>query len=178
MWAHRYLFPVPVGILILAALIPAKFVAADSPSSNSDSERRVQVAPGNADEINIKTQLSTVAEMASARNLEGYLECFAANACRKIRKDAAITFVRHEVSMEVLDSQILKHSDFRSELAVRYRATLSDQIFDVVSLVAMKREDGYWKISAEKVQEFQIDGPTICTPSRYACMGGACVRIQ
>lgn len=174
MWAQRYLFPVPIGILILAALLPAKFVAADSPNS----VQRVQVAPGNADEINIKTQLSTVAEMASTRNLEGYLECFAASARKKIRKDAAITFVRHAVSMEVLDSQILKHSDSRSELAVRYRATLSDQIFDVVSLVAMKREDGYWKISAEKVQEFQLDGPTICTPSRYACLGGACVRVQ
>ncbi|MFM7034808.1 MAG: hypothetical protein ACKOYJ_06410, partial [Planctomycetia bacterium] len=105
-------------MLLLAALIPAKFVAADSPGA----EQRVQVAPGNADEINIKTQLSTIAEMASTRNLDGYLECFAATARKKLRKDAAITFVRHEVSMEVLDSQILEQSDSRSELAVRYRA--------------------------------------------------------
>jgi hypothetical protein len=89
-----------------------------------------------------------------------------------------MTFVHHDVSMEILDSQILKQSGARSELAVRYRATLSDQIFDVVSLVAMKREGGYWKISSEKIQEFQIDGPSICTPSRYACLGGTCVRIQ
>ena len=171
MRAQRYLFP--VGILTIAALLPAKPVAADGSGAE-----RVHVAPGNADAIDIKTQLSTVAEMASARNLDGYLECFSVSARNKLRKDAAITFVRHEVSMEVLDSQILKQSDSRSELAVRYRATLSDQIFDVVSLVAMKREHGYWKISSEKVQEFQIAGPSICTPSRYACLGGTCMRIQ
>ncbi len=171
MRAQRYLFP--AGILALVSLLVAKPVAADGPGAD-----RVHVAPGNAEAIDIKTQLSTVAEMASARDLEGYLECFSASARKKVRKDAAMTFVRHEVSMEILDSQILKQSGARSELAVRYRATLSDQIFDVVSLVAMKREDGYWKISSEKIQEFQIDGPSICTPSRYACLGGTCMRIQ
>ena len=106
--------------------------------------------------------------MASARSLGSYLEYLSASARRKLRKDSTIIFVRHEVSMEVLDSQILKQSGARSELAIRYRATLSGQILDVVSLVAMKGEDGSWKISSARIQEFQIAGPSVCTPSRCA----------
>lgn len=109
----------PTAALALAILLPAKFVAADSPSAE-----RVHVAPGNADEITIKTQLSTVAEMASTRNLDGYLECFSASARKKLR------------------------------------------------------ENGYWKISSEKIQQLEYSTPCMCSPSRYACLGGACVRIQ
>jgi hypothetical protein len=69
MRAHRYLFP--ASILALVSLFPTKPLTADAPSAD-----RVHVTPGNAEAIDIKTQLSTLAEMASARDLEGYLECF------------------------------------------------------------------------------------------------------
>jgi hypothetical protein len=47
----------------------------------------------------------------------------------------------------------------------------------VVSLVAMKREQGYWKIHSERIQTVEHQSPNSCSPSRYACLGGSC-RIQ
>jgi hypothetical protein len=40
--------------------------------------------------------------------LEGFLDCFAGSTKTKLRKETAIRFVRHDVSMEVLDTQVLR----------------------------------------------------------------------
>lgn len=137
------------------------------------TERVGVVLNANADG-EIHDQIRNLADMASAENLEGYLACFAKNRVRQLRKEAATTFVRHDVQLDLLDSHVIKTRGNRSEVAVKYRAVLSEWEYEVISLLTMTREDGYWKISSEKIQEFQIDGPSICTPSRYTCMGGTC----
>ena len=76
--------------------------------------------------------------------------------------------------MDLLDAHVIKESPTKSELAVRYRAKLSDSQYDVVSLVAVKKENGYWKISSEQVQEYECQTPRSCHPSRYTCLGGTC----
>ena len=112
--------------------------------------------------------------MANAENLAGFLECFAAGSQKKLRKEAALLFTRHDVEMDLLDAHVIKEGPTKSELAVRYRAKLSDSQYDVVSLVAVKKESGYWKISSEKVQEYECQTPRSCHPSRYTCLGGTC----
>ena len=138
---------------------------------------RLRVAPESGEQADLKACLNTAADAASTENLEGFLDCFAGSAKRKLRKETAIRFVRHDVSMEVLDTQVLRLAGNSGQAAVRYRLNLSADQYDVVSLVAMKREQGYWKIHSEKIQTVEYRSPSCCSPSRYSCLGGTC-RIQ
>jgi hypothetical protein len=76
--------------------------------------------------------------------------------------------------MELVDSQILKAGQVTGEAVVRYRVALSDDRFDVVSLVTLKQESGYWRIKSEQIQSYSHESPRLCSPSRYACLGGTC----
>jgi hypothetical protein len=138
---------------------------------------RLRVAPESGEQADLKACLNTAAEAACAEDLEGFLDCFAGSAKTKLRKETAIRFVRHDVSMEVLDTQILRLAGNSGQAAVRYRLNLSADQYDVVSLVAMKRENGYWRIQSERIQSYEHQSPWSCAPSRYACLGGNC-RIQ
>jgi len=76
--------------------------------------------------------------------------------------------------MELLDTQVITAGKTTGEVAVKYRLVLSDDRFDVVSLVAVKQENGYWRISSEEIQSYEHQSPSMCSPSRYACLGGTC----
>lgn len=133
----------------------------------SDSSQR-------ADAADPRACLIDAAQAATAEDLDGFADCFTKASKSKIRKQAALRFVQHPVSMDVLETQVIKLAGNSCQAAVRYRLTLSDDRFDVVSLVALKREDGYWKIHSEKIQTIEHESPRTCSPSRYSCMGGTC----
>jgi hypothetical protein len=132
------------------------------------------MAPETLDRTDPRACVTAAAEMANEENLEGFLECFATSSQKKLRKEAALVFARHDVSMDLLDAHVIRETPTKGEVAVRYRARLSDSSYDVVSVVAVKREAGYWKISSEKVQEYEYQSPRSCHPSRYTCLGGTC----
>lgn len=138
---------------------------------------RLRVDPGSGEVGDIKAQLNAAAEAATAEDLDGFAECFTKSSKAKIRKQAAFRFVQHAVAMEILDAQVLRHGGNSSQAAVRYRLSLSEDQYDVVSLVALRRENGYWRIQSERVQTYEHQSPRSCAPSRYACMGGTC-QIQ
>ena len=142
--------------------------AADIPSG------RLRVDPTSMEAGDIRAHLNATAEAAAAEDLDGFADCFTKSSKPKIRKQAALRFVQHPVSMDVLETQVIKLAGNSCQAAVRYQLTLSDDRFDVVSLVALKREDGYWKIHSEKIQTIEHDSPRTCSPSRYSCMGGGC----
>jgi hypothetical protein len=153
-------------------VLPAPTLAADTTIPG-----RLRMAPESGEQADLKACLTTVAEAATAEDLEGFLDCFTRASNTKIRKQAALRFVQHAVTMELLDTHVIKLTGNSGQAAVHYRLALSDNQYDVVSLVAMKREDGYWRIQSEKVQSYEYESPRSCSPSRYACMGGTC-RIQ
>ena len=135
------------------------------------------MAPESGAQADLKACLNSAAEAACAEDLEGFSDCFAGSTKTKLRKETAIRFVRNDVSMEVLDTQVLRLAGNSGQAAVRYRLNLSTDQYDVVSLVALKREDGYWRIQSEKVQSYEYQSPRSCSPSRYSRLGGTC-RIQ
>ena len=135
------------------------------------------MAPESGAQADLKACLNSAAEAACAEDLEGFSDCFAGSTKTKLRKETAIRFVRHDVSMEVLDTQVLRLAGNSGQAAVRYRLNLSTDQYDVVSLVALKREDGYWRIQSERVQSYEHQSPRSCSPSRYSCLGSTC-RIQ
>ena len=171
--------PPILPLLVIAILLPALPLlgsdGTDEPSTmSSPAPARLRMAPDTLEQTDPRNCVSQAAEMANAENLAGYLECFSAGSQKKLRKEAALFFARHEVEMDLLDSHVIKEGPTKSELAVRYRARLADAQYDVVSLVAVKKENGYWKISSEKVQEYECQTPRSCHPSRYTCLGGTC----
>ena len=169
---------IALPLLFIAILMPALPLlgsdGTDEPSTSSPAPARLRMAPETLEQTDPRNCVSQAAEMANAENLVGYLECFSAGSQKKLRKEAALFFARHDVEMDLLDAHVLKEGPTKSELAVRYRAKLSDSQYDVVSLVAVKKENGYWKISSEKVQEYECQTPRSCHPSRYTCLGGTC----
>ena len=174
--------PIPpafsLPLLFTAILLPALPLlgsdSTDEQSTSSPVPARLRMAPETLEQADPRNCVSQAAEMANAENLAGFLECFAAGSQKKLRKEAALLFTRHDVEMDLLDAHVIKEGPTKSELAVRYRAKLSDSQYDVVSLVAVKKESGYWKISSEKVQEYECQTPRSCHPSRYTCLGGTC----
>lgn len=135
---------------------------------------RLRMAAGNAMEIDIRDCLRNAVDAANAEDLDGFIDCFASALKAKIRKPAALRFVQHDVSMELVDTHVVKAGKTTGEVAVRYRLALSDDRFDVVSIVAMKQENGYWRIHSEKIQSYEHTSPSMCSPSRYACLGATC----
>jgi|688.fasta_scaffold320419_2 hypothetical protein len=133
----------------------------------------------NTDEIDLKTLINTAAEAANTENLDGYASCFATNAQKRIRTKAAILFVQHDITMEVLDSEILAQSPTKGEVIVKYRAVFTTQQFDVVSVVGLKKEKGEWKITGEKIKTSQqqtMESSSCSTPIRV--FGGGCANGQ
>ena len=171
--------PPTLPLLFITLLVPAlPLLGSDgtdeSSTTSSPAPARLRMAPDTLEQTDPRNCVSQAAEMANAENLAGYLECFAAGSQKKLRKEAALLFTRHDVEMDLLDAHVIKEGPTKSELAVRYRARLSDSQYDVVSLVAVKKENGYWKISSENVQEYECQTPRSCHPSRYTCLGGTC----
>jgi hypothetical protein len=175
--------PIPpafsLPLLFTAILLPALPLlgsdSTDEPSTiSSPAPARLRMAPETLEQTDPRNCVSQAADMANDENLAGYLECFSSGSQNKLRKEAALLFTRHDVEMDLLDAHVIKESPTKGELAVRYRAKLSDSQYDVVSLVAVKKENGYWKISSEKVQEYECQTPRSCLPSRYTCLGGTC----
>ena len=163
--------------LLLAGLPTAPAVADNELSAEpslATVRPRVRVAATNGEETAIRDCLANAVEAANSENLDGFCECFTGPSRTKIRKQAAIRFVRHDVAMELLDSQVIKAGKTTGEVAVKYRLVLSEDRFDVVSLVAVKQENGYWRINSEKIQSYEHQSPSMCSPSRYACLGATC----
>ena len=163
--------PQIVALFAAMLVLPALTLAADTTSG------RLRVAPESGEQADMKACLNTAAEAAAAEDLDGFADCFTRASRTKIRKQAALRFVQHAVTMELLDTHVIKLTGNSGQAAVRYRLNLSTDQYDVVSLVALKRENGYWKIHSERIQTVEYRSPSCCSPSLYSCLGGTC-RIQ
>jgi len=129
----------------------------------------------------MQTRLESAATAASTENLEHFLGHFTESTARRMRRRLAMLFVTHEVSLEILDCQVMNCRDERAELAVQYRVGLSHERADVVARLQLTRIDGDWRINAERVQSiaeapssrFNSGGPAGCGVLG-GCAGGRC----
>ena len=74
---------------------------------------RVRVAAHTIEETDIRDCLSNAVEAANSENLDGFVNCFTGSTKSKIRKQAAIHFVQHDVAMEQGDRTI-SHAPIRT----------------------------------------------------------------
>jgi hypothetical protein len=163
-----------VGVC-LAILAMGQAIADDDISDDGVAyPPRIRVAPESGTETDIRDCLREAVDAANAENLDGFVACFTTATRSKLRKPVALRFVQYDVTMELLDSQVITLAATTAELAVKYRLELSDDRYDVVSLVAMKEEQGTWRINSERILSYDHDSPGACSPSRYACFGATC----
>ena len=73
---------------------------------------------------------------------------------------------------------MIECTEKKGELAVRYRARLSERQVDVVAVLDMRRENGYWKISREQVKTMQQSSASSCSPSRSSYLGGGAIAMR
>lgn len=132
------------------AIVAAACMAAAGGSAAA--VERARMLAGNVTAIDVKDCLQAAAQAASEENLDAFIGCFAEKQQPRIRRKAAVLFVNHSIDLELLDSHLMKQSDTRAEVAVKYRTTLTDESYHIVSLVGLCLEDGAWRIAREKVE--------------------------
>lgn len=163
-----------LAILTVFSLLPPCSLLSGRAQSEEPEPRRLRVSEDLSDPRSVENCLSAVCDATNSENLDGFLDCFTTTTKKKLRKPAALLFVQHDVTMDLLDSHIIEQTGTRSEAAVKYRTKRSEDTYTVVSLVDLKKENGYWKISKERIQTVEHQSPSTCSPSRYACFGGQC----
>jgi hypothetical protein len=134
--------------IFLAVAAGLAFVA----SHSGRAADRLVMSSDNVVEIDVKDCVRTAATAVSEENLDAFVGCFTEKQRAKIRRRAAIVFVTHSLDLELLDNHLVSESSGRAELAVKYRVTLTDDSFDIVSLLDMAKEAGGWRIASEKVE--------------------------
>ena len=115
------------------------------------ADERPHLDAGNVDAIEIRDCIMSAARAANEENLDAYTVCFERRLQARVRQRIGLLFVQHNIAMEVIDSHLLKKTGGSGELAIKYRATLSEDTREVVSLVTLTKEDGSWKIGNEKI---------------------------
>ncbi|MEI7929404.1 MAG: hypothetical protein WCH40_12705 [Verrucomicrobiales bacterium] len=137
------------------------------------AEERLRVSAGNRESIEIRDQFKAVETAANAEDLDAYVECFSERLRKPLRHRIGMLFVKHEISMEILDSHVLESSELSAQVAVKYRARLSGRSYDVVSILGMIKEYDHWRINKETIHSTQrIDS------DRTASCGSACGMKQ
>lgn len=102
-------------------------------------------------ESDVRGCVRRAARAVSEEQLPTYLDCFTAKQRARVRRQAALLFVSHALDLELVDSHLLSDEGSTAELAVNYTVTLTDQSYNVISILLLASEDGAWRIADEKV---------------------------
>jgi len=167
-------------VTVLAALSGGMTHGDDSTAAAPRA--RVRVVIPDQDEIGVKKCIDTAVNAANDEDLEAFLGCFATPTRAAIRRRMALLFVRHEISVELVDKHLISRDKNRAEIALNYTTTLAEEIHEVVSLVELLQENDRWLIRRESIvsksvkrprqSESSACGPGGCPPA--ACFGGQC----
>ena len=161
----------------LVCLLILLFVTVLSPERMNAQSPRLEVSEDLSESRDMQGCFLAAANAARLEDLDGFLIHFTADAQKKLRRRTAMLFVQHEFTLEVLDCHVIDCSNPKGALAVKYRAGPLGQSVDVVAILTMNYENGYWKIRHEKVEIVQPSTPT-CSPSRSSYLGGTDIAMR
>ena len=159
-----------IGSLFLVALCLMASAAGE------DAVYRRLLMTDNSSETGMHDCIKQAAAAASQEDLETYVSCFTDSQRKQLRRKAALLFVRHTVTLELIDCHLVEETDSHATWAVKYKALLSDAGYDVVSLLHMHKENNEWKIRLEQVEASERSLPAYESDSlrRGGCAGGQC----
>lgn len=161
-------------VLSLWLAIVGRLTTADEDSAAPPPRPRLTVSEDLSHPSSVQGCLSAACEATNSEDLDAFLDCFTTGTRKKLRRPAAMLFVQHDVSMELVDHKVVEHAGNKAQAAVKYVTTRSGSRYTVFSMVHMQREQGYWKIAKESIQTIDYEPPASCTVSRYSCFGGQC----
>jgi len=145
-------------------------------AGGEDAVYRRLLMTDNSSETGMRDCIKQAAAAASQEDLETYVSCFTDSQRKPLRRKAALLFVRHTVTLELIDCHLLEETDRHATWAVKYKALLTDAGYDVVSLLHMDKENDDWKIRREEVETSERSQPAYESDShrRGGCAGGQC----
>jgi hypothetical protein len=145
-------------------------------AAGEDAVYRRLLMTDNSSETGMHDCIKQAAAAASQEDLETYVSCFTDSQRKQLRRKAALLFVRHTVTLELIDCHLVEETDSHATWAVKYKALLTDAGYDVVSLLHMHKENNEWKIRREEVETSERSQPAYESDSlrRGGCAGGQC----
>ena len=161
-------------VLSLWLAIVGRPTTADEDSAAPPPRPRLTVSEDLSHPSSVKGCLSAACEATNSEDLDAFLDCFTTGTRKKLRRPAAMLFVQHDVSMELVDHKVVHQTGNRVQAVVKYVTTRSGNRYTIFSFVDLQREQGYWKIARESIQTIDHEPPASCTASRYSCFGGQC----
>jgi len=154
------------------------FVSACAERENlaDDAIPRRLMMTDNSAETGMRDCIQQATEAASNEDLDTFVSYFTESQRQSIRRKAAMLFVRYRVSLDLTDCHVIEEADTHATLAIKYKAVLDEDGFDVVSLLHLEKENDAWKIRREQVVSHeQIEPARDTTPrQRLDCAGGRC----
>jgi len=103
----------------------------------------------------VRDCLEATADAASREDLDAYVACFDPRLRSQIRKTAGLRFAQFEVAISIDDFHVISSTETTCDVAVRYTTHLSQQSFDFLSILTLKRAEDGWTIRKESIQGWQ-----------------------
>lgn len=145
-------------------------------ATGDDAVYRRLTMTDNNDETGMRDCLKRAAAAVSQEDLDAYISCFTDGQRKQMRRTAALLFVRHTMSLELLDCHLVEQADAHATWVIKYHALLTGVGYDVVSLLHMQKENDTWRISREQVETSEksklVAKPDAVVP--VGCAGGQC----
>ena len=163
--------PFVVALYRMFVFSPSCSTAADGPIEPPRFQR-ITVSEDLSDNSSVSGCLAAACEAANAEDLVRFMDCFTASMQRKLRKPAAMLFVEHDVSLDLLATQVIKQTDQHSQVVVKYRVQQSEDCYTIISTLELEKESGGWKISREKIHRSDHQQKPQAESGRAACFGG------
>jgi len=129
-------------------------------SSYSFAQERLSVIDNN-DEIEIKDILELTAKAFSSEDLSLYSSCFQESKRKKVRKETALIFARHQCLMSISDVHVVEIEDNKAEVVANYQISKSSERIDVISKVLLIKEKDKWFIKSEAIQSTEFSKVSI-----------------
>jgi ketosteroid isomerase-like protein len=145
-------------------------------AAGEDAVYRRLLMTDNSSETGMRDCIKQAAAAASQEDLETYVSCFTDSQRKPLRRKAALLFVQHTVTLELIDCHLVAETESHATWAIKYKALLTDAGYDVVSLLHMHKENNEWKIRREEVEASERSQPVTNRAAvvPVGCAGGQC----
>ena len=86
------------------------------------------------------------------------------------RREAAIFFAEHQVSINLMDAHVVANNGKEAEVALKYSMVVDRNIITFISFMRLKEFEGQWKVMGEKICKKNWENPS--------CVGGRCGGVN
>jgi hypothetical protein len=150
-----------IWAILLSSIISNRIFGNDEPVIQNQRPVMVEDLSSVAD---MEQAILSAIDAANTEDLSVFLDHFTNNAKGRIRKKIAILFVKETVRVELIEHHVIDNNSSKGSMAVRYKAIISDNTKEIVSIIKLVNENNSWKIDNEKIyssseSEYSLSDP-------------------